>query len=229
MEYIFDNGKVTDEGVTIKKMFSSSFIPFSEISDVGLFEAMGIKSFMFISEDGTTLASLRMTKDILAKKYEILDEIRRVIKPEAKNFLVNGQYIMHCNSCDKLIFYSPADIENYKSKSCEATGDAIGAFASSLNGNVLAANQFLDRSEKAMDKSKNPIFNVFINKTCPYCNSNAIEFMDEDDYRCYLKKHDVSAEDKSEADEIRKYKTLLDDGIITNEEFELKKRQLLGL
>lgn len=32
----------------------------------------------------------------------------------------------------------------------------------------------------------------------------------------------------SAADEIRKYKALLDDGIITEEEFELKKKQLLG-
>jgi len=33
----------------------------------------------------------------------------------------------------------------------------------------------------------------------------------------------------SSADEIRKYKELFDDGIITKEEFEQKKKQLLGL
>jgi len=33
----------------------------------------------------------------------------------------------------------------------------------------------------------------------------------------------------SPADEIRKYKELLDDGLITQEEFEKKKKQLLGL
>lgn len=33
----------------------------------------------------------------------------------------------------------------------------------------------------------------------------------------------------SEADEIRKYKNLLDEGIITQEEFEAKKKQILGL
>lgn len=33
----------------------------------------------------------------------------------------------------------------------------------------------------------------------------------------------------SPADEIKKYKELLDDGIITQEEFEQKKKQLLGL
>lgn len=33
----------------------------------------------------------------------------------------------------------------------------------------------------------------------------------------------------SQADEIRKFKQLLDDGIITEEEFQMKKRQLLGI
>ena len=34
---------------------------------------------------------------------------------------------------------------------------------------------------------------------------------------------------KSNADEILKFKNLLDQGIITQEEFDLKKKQLLGL
>ena len=34
---------------------------------------------------------------------------------------------------------------------------------------------------------------------------------------------------KSEADEVKKYKELLDSGIITQEEFDAKKKQLLGL
>ena len=33
----------------------------------------------------------------------------------------------------------------------------------------------------------------------------------------------------SAADEIRKFKALLDDGIITQEEFDVKKKQLLGI
>lgn len=45
-----------------------------------------------------------------------------------------------------------------------------------------------------------------------------------------LKSNDPSTkETSSSADEIRKYKELLNDGIITQEEFEAKKEQLLGL
>jgi hypothetical protein len=39
----------------------------------------------------------------------------------------------------------------------------------------------------------------------------------------------VNSEAGSKADEIRKYKALADDGIISIEEFEAKKKQLLGL
>ena len=35
--------------------------------------------------------------------------------------------------------------------------------------------------------------------------------------------------DTSNADELRKYKKLLDDGVISQEEFDAKKKQLLGL
>ena len=38
-----------------------------------------------------------------------------------------------------------------------------------------------------------------------------------------------SSSSTSAADEIAKYKKLADDGIITQEEFEAKKKQLLGL
>mgnify|MGYP000205362915 FL=1 len=42
------------------------------------------------------------------------------------------------------------------------------------------------------------------------------------------KKHEVFETAASAADEILKFKNLLDAGIITQEEFEKKKQQLLG-
>lgn len=42
-------------------------------------------------------------------------------------------------------------------------------------------------------------------------------------------KNSISVDSVSNADEIRKYKRLLDDGIITQEEFDNKKKELLGL
>lgn len=45
----------------------------------------------------------------------------------------------------------------------------------------------------------------------------------------YINGQNVSAQPLDEADQIRKFKSLLDDGIITEEEFEAKKKQILGL
>lgn len=44
-----------------------------------------------------------------------------------------------------------------------------------------------------------------------------------------VKQPTVKAASTDPADEIRKFKKLADDGIITKEEFEAKKKQLLGL
>ena len=41
--------------------------------------------------------------------------------------------------------------------------------------------------------------------------------------------HQIIQQSVSEADEIKKYKELLDSGVISQEEFEAKKKQLLGL
>ena len=59
--------------------------------------------------------------------------------------------------------------------------------------------------------------------------------LDEIYSKCHpdeLEKQDTPIEDVknvSPANEIRKYKSLLDEGIITEEEFNIKKRQLLGI
>ena len=47
------------------------------------------------------------------------------------------------------------------------------------------------------------------------------------------KQNNITVEEKtsssSQADELKKFKDLLDNGIITQEEFDAKKKQLLGL
>jgi hypothetical protein len=43
------------------------------------------------------------------------------------------------------------------------------------------------------------------------------------------RKAPVQASNQSNADEMKKYKELLDSGVISQEEFDAKKKQLLGL
>lgn len=44
-----------------------------------------------------------------------------------------------------------------------------------------------------------------------------------------IEKEENVIESKSVTDEIKEYKALMDEGIITQEEFESKKRKLLGI
>jgi uncharacterized membrane protein len=71
-------------------------------------------------------------------------------------------------------------------------------------------------------------------------DENSVVFQGQEQYRTALKIKEYvetfeepqtarSAEPVSTADEIRKLKTLLDEGILTDEEFEAQKRKLLGM
>lgn len=82
---------------------------------------------------------------------------------------------------------------------------------------------------------KNP---MFILAPRVGADANAVLFKGEESYsialemKKYIEEHNKergSAENVSAADEILKLKALLDDGILTLEEFNAKKRQLLGI
>lgn len=101
------------------------------------------------------------------------------------------------------------EISEIKAINCQAQGIAGGhinihtvvkTFDILVTGNRDIMKQIQDTIEKTVHKYKNP--------------SND-------------KQED--AKTLSDADEIKKYKNLLDEGIITQEEFEAKKKQLLGL
>lgn len=63
---------------------------------------------------------------------------------------------------------------------------------------------------------------------CPSCGSrDLIDLTDEDIAKMNAQQNGAAA--VSEADEIFKYKNLLDIGVITLDEFEQKKKQLMGL
>jgi hypothetical protein len=67
-------------------------------------------------------------------------------------------------------------------------------------------------------KNKEDVFNVISNVL--------LERQENKNNELSFAKHDAP---QSEADELKKYKDLLDSGIITQEEFDAKKKQLLGL
>lgn len=69
---------------------------------------------------------------------------------------------------------------------------------------VQNADAFVTAANKAIEESKKA------NKEVPVSSTTIVQ-------------------NTSDADELKKYKDLLDNGVITQEEFDAKKRQLLGL
>ena len=68
-----------------------------------------------------------------------------------------------------------------------------------------------------------------VRSTCPNCNSTDIREVQTDEWERRFEASVQTPAQTSPADELKKYKELLDCGVITQEEFNAKKKQLLGL
>ena len=84
---------------------------------------------------------------------------------------------------------------------------------SSGSGNFYAENSFNWETPKISNKK--------MIEVAEYCKKQIEE--------CKTKGNSVTFNEMSSADELKKFKDLLDSGVITKDEFEAKKKQLLGL
>ncbi len=126
-----------------------------------------------------------------------------------------------CNVCGKIFCYTLEDLAENKRKARSAVLSSIGGIAGGLSGNYAASatsNQTAaDEINRMIDYDK-----------CPSCGSRDLaDITDEDIAKINAQQNGQST--VSSADELKKFKELLDMGVITQEEFDQKKRQLLGL
>ena len=99
----------------------------------------------------------------------------------------------------------------------------VGELAGALSGNWGAAVVNSQNSNNEINKI------IDFNK-CPKCNSTNISELSDEEFRKITSTTNSSNPPAvSSADELKKFKELLDMGIITQEEFDAKKKQLLGL
>lgn len=130
-------------------------------------------------------------------------------------------YRKRCNVCGKIICYTLDDIAENKRKARSAALSGLGGIAGALSGNYAAgatSNQSAeDQLSRIVDYDK-----------CPSCGSrDLVDLTDEDIAKINAQQNGQST--ISSADELKKFKELLDMGVITQEEFDQKKKQLLGL
>lgn len=131
------------------------------------------------------------------------------------------EHRMRCNVCGKVFCYTDEDLQANQKYQKEAAGHAVGSLV-----NALFGSQYLRVEEdKKMETAKSKIVDY---SRCPNCKSTNIKEIFENEAVMEKPNRNMTAT-TSAADEIKKFKELLDCGIITREEFDAKKKQLLGL
>lgn len=138
---------------------------------------------------------------------------------KAMQELEKQEFRMRCNVCGKIFCYTMDDLRrnvaNAKSAQRSATMgvlNAIGGTELGMHANISASDRYLDR---IVDYSK-----------CPSCHSSNVSLIKDGEETASPV---VPTAAISAADELKKFKELLDMGVITQEEFDAKKKQLLGL
>ena len=129
---------------------------------------------------------------------------------------------MKCNTCGHIYCYNAEDIERNRQNAKSATRNAISGMANAVGGTQIGARLDNNNAQNYLDK-------IVDYSKCPHCNSTDVRSLTKEEFAKEQKT--VSAENSSvsAADELKKFKELLDSGVITQEEFDAKKKQLLGL
>lgn len=156
----------------------------------------------------------KMTKSIIDNARQPNGQIERKVR---------------CKSCDKIFCYTNKDLERNAALREQARIARNMGIASTLFDSTIAGNQH--DSEAARYESQIVDYNK-----CPHCGSTDLEILDKESYEKYKAEHSKpqpevnnSANPSSVADELKKFKELLDMNVITQEEFDAKKKELLGL
>ena len=151
---------------------------------------------------------------------------------EIKDIVCNGvksaafaEKRVRCNVCGHVFCYTLQDVINNQKLAKQAAGAQMrGALSTLATSQILGAQQ-----QAEADRLKAQIKDF---SHCPNCNSADLKILSEDEYKAALAEKNAPAAPAaapSAADELKKFKELLDMGVISQEEFDAKKKQLLGL
>ena len=148
----------------------------------------------------------------IVKAIKRNNEIRNAITPK------DTQYKMICNTCGHIWCFTEAE---RRSEARRNIVNGVAQISSAASGSVLnmAATNAAVNSNKGKETSLTE---------CAACGSKDVSFY-TDDKKPQTKTTSDTEADTNSADELKKYKDLLDSGVITQEEFDAKKKQILGL
>lgn len=173
---------------------------------------------VFVGNKFYTLAFPGKQRNEGEQAYKYIQENYGGINQQAARELEKEEFRMRCNVCGEIFCYTMADLrknqENAKMVKMNATVGVLNAIGGS-NLIAHASNQSArDYLKDIVDYSK-----------CPKCHSSDLSPLKEGEST--NAPSTISAD--SNVEELKKLKELLDMGVITQEDFDAKKKQLLGL
>lgn len=133
----------------------------------------------------------------------------------------NTEIRVLCNSCGHLYCYAQSDLEKNESLMKTALRERALATGNALFGSPLVMQANSSRADslesQVVDYSK-----------CPNCHSADVQKLTPTQWTELKKQRENAFQNVSVADELKKFKDLLDMGAITQEEFDAQKQRLLG-
>lgn len=145
------------------------------------------------------------------------------IEKDNRDSIRNSEHRMRCNVCGHVFCYNDEDISKNSKNAGLGAISAIGGLASILGGGTIFHTHHLQgQADRYTDK-------IVDYNRCPSCNSTDIIEMKDTEEKQSNQSSNTTISAISPAEEIKKFKELLDMEIITQEEFDAKKKQLLGL
>lgn len=136
---------------------------------------------------------------------------------------IDQEYRVKCQTCGHIYCYTQSDLEENLKHAKKALGASVMSLGNAVSGTQYGFHTNEERSARETDK-------IVDYEKCPKCNSRNIRKLTEEEYKQETAAAKAApAPAVSAAEELKKFKELLDMGIITQEEFDAKKKQLLGL
>jgi len=211
-EGIIVTGTKADGGKSIK--IDKELFPYGSLRDI----KVGFLGFSFWH--GKELVSyVPSDKEQKAKIQKLLPTIVQ------RNASSSKEYRKKCTVCGHVFCYTDEDLRQNLKNAKMGIISSVGTIAAATGGNAYAAYE----NNKLTEKNKSKIIDY---KKCPNCNSTHLVDITEEEFAQEANKNNPSSSAEpavSAADEIKKFKELFDMGVITQEEFDAKKKQLLGL
>lgn len=170
----------------------------------------------------------KITDVMVAPKSEVGEKIAEYLRNHCdpvfmlRKAFEGVEWRMRCNVCGKVFCYTYSDLERNANFAQAAKSFTRGALVDALVGTKIGMYENMKLGNDAVGR-------ITDYSRCPHCNSSSLTEITDDEQEASNNLESPSAPQTSAADEIKKFKELLDSGIITQAEFDAKKKQLLGL